>query len=54
MQNREAVTQLILLKSNIRGKSAQKMIANALETAVKRFGTTVDEIEQWEMEEISI
>jgi hypothetical protein len=45
MPNREAIAQLIILKSSIRTKSAQKMIANALETA--------EEIEHSKREKIS-
>lgn len=54
MPNREAIAQLMLLKSYIRGKNAQKMIANALETAANRFGIVSEDIEDDLPERISI
>ena len=46
MPNSEGVAQLSILKLKIKAKSAQKIIANSLETAARRMGITAEEIEE--------
>ena len=46
MPGTEGVAQLSILKIRIKTNTAQKLIANALETAAKRLGMTAEEIEE--------
>ena len=46
MPGNEAVAQLSILKIRIKTNTAQKLIANALETAARRIGLTAEEIEE--------
>lgn len=46
MPIREGIVQLGILRSELRGGIAQKIIATALENATKRFGLTMEEIEE--------
>lgn len=46
MPIREGLVQLSILKSKLRGKSAQKIITSVIETAAKRLDITVEEIEE--------
>jgi hypothetical protein len=45
MPGNEGVAQLSILKIKVKTNTAQKLIANALETAAKRLGMTAEEIE---------
>jgi hypothetical protein len=46
MPGSEGVAQLSILKIKVKTNTAQKLIANALETAAKRMGMTAEEIEE--------
>ena len=46
MPGSEGVSQLIILKLRVKTNTAQKLIANALETAARRTGLTAEEIEE--------
>ena len=46
MPGSEGVAQLSILKLRIKTNTAQKVIANSLETAAKRIGITAEEIEE--------
>jgi hypothetical protein len=46
MPGSEGVAQLSILKLKIKSNTAQKLIANALETAARRLGMTAQEIEE--------
>jgi len=46
MPGREGVAQLSVLKLKIKANTAQKLIANALETAARRLGMTAGDIEE--------
>jgi hypothetical protein len=46
MPGSEGVAQLSILKIKVKTNTAQKLIANALETAARRIGMTAEEIEE--------
>ena len=46
MPGQEAISQLSILKVKIKSNTAQKLIANAIETAARRMGMTSEEIEE--------
>jgi len=46
MPGSEGVAQLSILKLRVKTNTAQKLIANALETAARRIGLTAEEIEE--------